>query len=155
MKEKEWLMALVCQPVTGLAMLKPAVTLPAHALRIDFFNRGFVAADAVGLHHFLPMIRERDGFRYRSGIKHQRVFHAVNGLPDVIGADILVWKVTVDAFDAPVRPGVKPGFKLGLHDVAGSTEVRRLCFGHEFWGAEHHEKTPGCGQDNNREDDLG
>jgi len=56
MKEKEWLMALVCQPVTGLAMLKPAMTLPADAFRIDFFNRGFVAADTVGLNNFFPVI---------------------------------------------------------------------------------------------------
>jgi len=46
--------ALVHESVAGLAMLKPAVTLPAHAFRVDFLNRGFVAADAVGLHTFSP-----------------------------------------------------------------------------------------------------
>jgi len=51
-------------------------------------------------------------------------------------------KVAVNAFDAAMRASMKPGFILGLHDMAGSAEVRCLGFGHEFGGAEHHEKTP-------------
>jgi hypothetical protein len=135
------------ESAAGPAMLKPAMTLPAQAIRVDFLNRGFVAADAVGLHHFFPMARERDLFRDPAGIKHKGVFHAVNGLPDVIGADVFMGKMTVDASDAAVRAGMKPGFKLGLHDMAGSAKVRRLGFGHEFRGAEHHEKTPCSSQD--------
>ena len=123
-------------------MLKKAVTLPAHALRVDFFNCGFVAADAVGLHHFFPMRRKRDGFWHPAGIKHNHVFHAVDGFPDVVGAHIFMGKMTINTFDAAMRTRMKPGFKLGLHDMAGSAEVRGFSFGHEFGGAEHHDPPP-------------
>jgi hypothetical protein len=100
------------------------------------------------------MTRERDFFRNPAGIKHKGVFHAVNGFPDVIGADIFMGKVTVDAFNAAVRAGMKPGFKLGLHDMTGSAEVRRLGFGHEFRGTEHHKKPPSRSQNNDCKNDL-
>ncbi len=145
---------LVHKPVACLAMLKPAVTLPAQSLRIYFFNRGFVATDTIGLHHFFPMYRERDRFRDLAGIKHSSVFHAVDGFPDVISTYIFMGKMTVDALDAAVRPGMKPGFILGLHDMAGSAEIRSLGFGHEFGGAEHHKKTPCCSQNNYCENNL-
>jgi hypothetical protein len=153
-KENEWARSLVRKSAACAAMLEPAMTLPAHALGVDFFNRSFVATDAVGLKHFFAMTRERDCFRYPAGIKYNRVFHAVYGFPDVIGADIFVGKMAVDAFDATMCAGMKPSLKLGLHDMAGSAEVWSFCFGHEFGGAEHREKTRCCSQDYNCKKDF-
>lgn len=139
----------VRKPDTGPAVLQPAVTLPALASRIDFFNCGAMTADAVGLKHFFPMFRQRNFIRHLSGIKHDRIFHAVDGFPDVIGADIVVGKVTVDTFDTAVRAGMKPGFELGFHDMTGSAEIRTFGSGHEFGGAEHHKVTPDCAENDN------
>ena len=52
----------------------------------------------------------------------------------------------IDTLDRAMGSYVKPGIKLGLHDMAGSTEKRRLRFGQQPGWAETQKQPPSSNQ---------
>ena len=49
--------------------------------------------------------------------------------------------MAVNTSNAPMGASMKPGFKLGLHDMAGGAKIRCLGFGHESGRPEHDKKS--------------
>jgi hypothetical protein len=84
-----------------------------------------MAAFAVFLENFSAMLGEPDGFRDLPGIELDGIPHSFNAFPGDVAREVVVGKMTVDAFEPPMAAIVEPTLIFGLHDVAACAKFRR------------------------------
>ena len=85
-----------------------------------------MTADAVALQDFRTVTGEGYPLGNHSRVEVDKVLHAVDGFPDVMGSGVVVGEVAFDAANPPVGAGVAPCGVLFLHDVATGAEGWRL-----------------------------
>ena len=83
------------------------------------------------------MTGEGDSLGYHSRVEEDKVLHAVDGFPDIMGSKIIIGEVALDAADPAVGAGMAPCGVLFLHDVAPGAECGRLRFGEQLRRADH------------------
>jgi hypothetical protein len=140
-------MVSVRQAHASQLMLQKTMAVPAVAILIDHRHPFRMAADAVGLYEFFPMIRNGDVLRGLPRIKNDDIFHAIDRFPDVIRRQIFMRQMAVDTADGAMRTDIEPGFEPGLHDMTGVAKQRGFGFGHQLRRAERKKTTDGTTQD--------
>lgn len=114
------------------SMGNPAMAIPAFAGGVHLRDQGVVATDAIRLDHGGAVIRNSNPLRHSVRVENQDVFHAVYAFPDVMGYEIVVGKMTFNAFQPTMRAVVHIGVVLRLHHVTTGAESRRLRFGQQL-----------------------
>ena len=86
---------------------------------------------AIGQHHFGAVVGNLHLVGNPAQVEGRKILESVDGFPGQVLDEIIVGQVAVDALDAAMRPGMKPGFVFGLHRMATAAKLRTLGFGIE------------------------
>ena len=90
-----------------------------------------MAALAISQYYLGATIGDVHVFRHPAQVEGRKILEAVESFPRQVLDEIIVGQVAVDALDAAMRPGMKPGFIFGLHRMATAAKLRTLGFGIE------------------------
>ena len=126
-------------------MGQSAVAKPTIPLLVDAGADLGMAAPAIISDKPLAAVRQADTIGNAAGVEGQPVLKTVNGFPGQVAGEGVIVEMAVYAGDAGMGPGVKPGFVLGLEDVAAAAEFGGFGFGVETGGAESQENSQGSG----------
>jgi hypothetical protein len=122
------------------------VATPALAVFINPGEDFRMAALAIFLHHTLASRGKSYILAHLSGVKTDHIVDAIEGFPKEVTGKSVVGEMAVNAGNAFMGPGVKPGFVFRLQYVATAAKLRGRGFGKELGRPKGHKQSQDCGQ---------
>ena len=97
-----------------------------------------MAALAISQNYLGATVGDVHVFRHPAQVEGRKILEAVESFPRQVLNEIIVGQVAVNALDAAMRPGMKPGLEFGLHRMATAAKLRTLGLGIEAWRSKSH-----------------